>query len=52
MATQTIEKTFIGTSDPVSLEYSLSYYGPQGLNAEKQPSVNPESCLTPAKSLD
>lgn len=35
MATQTIEKTFVGTSDPVSLEYSLSYYGPNGLNAKK-----------------
>ncbi len=35
MASQTIEKTFVGTSDPVSFEYSLSYYGPKGLDAEK-----------------
>lgn len=35
MATQIIDKTFVGTSDPVSLEYSLSYYGPEGLDAEK-----------------
>jgi len=35
MATQTISKTFIGTSDPKTLEYSLSYYGPKGPDADK-----------------
>ena len=35
MASQSIEKTFVGTSAPVSFEYSLSYYGPKGLDAEK-----------------
>ncbi len=35
MASQILDKTFIGTSDPVSLEYSLSYYGPNFLDAEK-----------------
>ncbi len=31
---QTFPKTFIGTSDPVTLHHSLSYYGPDGPNAE------------------
>jgi hypothetical protein len=33
MMAQKIDETFLGTSDPVSLEYSLSYYGPDGPDA-------------------
>ena len=35
MGKQTITKTFVGTSDPVTLEYSQSYYGPKMISAEK-----------------
>jgi len=36
MATQSItDQTFVGTSDPKTLEYSLSYYGPKVPSAQK-----------------
>jgi len=35
MSSQSIDKTFVGTNDPASLEHSLSYYGASFPNADK-----------------
>ncbi|PLX70405.1 MAG: hypothetical protein C0602_06225 [Denitrovibrio sp.] len=35
MGTQNIDKTFVGTSDPVTLHYSQSYYGEHIISNEK-----------------
>lgn len=34
MATQNIDATFIGTSDPVSFQHTLSYYGPAMIDSK------------------
>ncbi|PLX68747.1 MAG: hypothetical protein C0603_06240 [Denitrovibrio sp.] len=34
MSSQSIDKTFVGTSEPVTLHYSQSYYGPDAPNNE------------------